>query len=238
MIKDYITVVIPCKNEEKYIGNVLEDLYFQYGFDGTRIIIADAGSSDATLDIIEAAKEELQLNIEVIKGGSVSIGRNAGAKLVNTEFVIFIDADTRLLDNRIISEIYLDMHSKDLFTCKLASVKGDILSSLMFGLFNIIQTLMKETFSTGMLMGIRKSVFDELGGFDETIHQSEDYLFTRKIPKRRFRILPYYIGQDDRRFKKMGYFGMIRMMANNYFHRKDENHFRKNINYWNEKESN
>ena len=238
MIKDFITVVIPCKNEEKYIGNILEDLEFQYGFEGTRIIIADAGSTDATLAVIEAAKEELQLNIEVIKGGSVSVGRNAGARLANTEFVIFIDADTRLLDNRIISEIYLSMFSKDLFTCKVASVKGDIMSSLMFKSFNFIQKRMKETFSTGMLMAIRKSVFDELGGFDETIHQSEDYLLTRKILKSRFKILPYYIGQDDRRFKKMGYFGMIRMMANNYFHRKDENHFRKNINYWNEKESN
>ena len=62
MIKDFITVVIPCKNEEKYIGNILEDLEFQYGFEGTRIIIADAGSTDATLAVIEAAKEELQLN--------------------------------------------------------------------------------------------------------------------------------------------------------------------------------
>lgn len=82
-------------------------------------------------------------------------------------------------------------------------------------------------------MLIRKKTFEELGGFDETLHQSEDYFLSRKIPKREFKILDCYVGQDNRRFKKMGYLGMIKMMFNNLLNRNNINHFKKDIGYWN-----
>jgi len=45
-MKDLLTIVIPCKNEEKYIVPLLEDLSQQYGISDVRIIIADAGFGD------------------------------------------------------------------------------------------------------------------------------------------------------------------------------------------------
>lgn len=232
MTKDNLTFVIPCKNEEGYIERTLRSINSQKGIEGTLVIIADGGSTDSTLDIIKRIKKELSIKIKVIKGGSVSEGRNAGAKLVKTEFIVFVDADSVLIDDDIAIKTFLLIDEFDLITCKTKSISKSLLSKISFTLFEFVRSRMKETFSTGVYMAIRKSEFVELGGFDVTVHQSEDYLLSRKIPKARFNILNSYVGQDDRRFRRMGYFGMIRMLISNYINRDDEEHFRKNINYW------
>jgi glycosyltransferase involved in cell wall biosynthesis len=77
MIKDYLSIVIPCKNEENYIKRTLDEISIQSGTKGMRVIIADGGSSDSTIQKIEEfiKSEDNKLNIEVIEGGTVSIGR-------------------------------------------------------------------------------------------------------------------------------------------------------------------
>ena len=73
-MKNLVTIVIPCKNEEKYIGHLLTSLSQQVGIGNTRILVADADSTDTTIDIIKLYDDVL--NIEVIEGGPVSVGRN------------------------------------------------------------------------------------------------------------------------------------------------------------------
>jgi glycosyltransferase involved in cell wall biosynthesis len=76
-----VTIVIPCKNEEKYIGHLLGDLFISEEIGGVRIIIADA-STDNTRGVIEAYRGKL--NIEIIDGGPVSIAKNNGATFAYT----------------------------------------------------------------------------------------------------------------------------------------------------------
>ena len=92
-MKDLVTIVIPCKNEEKYIGNLLESLSQQNSIGGVRILIADADSTDNTVAVVKLYDD--LLNIELIPGGPVSVGRNNGAKLVTTPYILFLDADVR-----------------------------------------------------------------------------------------------------------------------------------------------
>ena len=81
-------------------------------------------------------------------------------------------------------------------------------------------------------MMVTKKTYLEIGGFDETLHQSEDYFFSENIEKKDFKILNSYVGQDDRRFKKIGYFGMVKLLITNFLNIGDKNHFKKNIGYW------
>ena len=78
-----LTIIIPCKNEEKYIGTLLDSLAEQtYPMNTVDIIIADAGSTDSTLNIINECviKYNQLLNIRIVPGGLPAIGRNNGAK--------------------------------------------------------------------------------------------------------------------------------------------------------------
>ena len=85
-IASNLTIIIPSKNEEKYIGYLLDDLSKQVK--DTRIIIADC-STDNTKDIILQKKLEDNLNIELIEGGPVSEAKNNGAKLTKTPYLLF-----------------------------------------------------------------------------------------------------------------------------------------------------
>jgi glycosyltransferase involved in cell wall biosynthesis len=234
-MKNILTIVIPCKNEEDYIYRTLYKLNEQKGICGVNVFIADGGSTDSTLikiDRFESVYSNLKINI--IEGGSVSFGRNNGARFSFTKYILFLDADTLVLSKDAILESVTQMETYNfhLSTCKVKSTSPTLISKFIFWIFNKIQRWMPETFCTGQFFLIKKDIFDLHGGFDESIHQSEDYLLSRNIPKNKFNIVNRWIGQDDRRFKKMGYFNFILLILKNYFNRNNKEYFTKDIGYW------
>jgi glycosyltransferase involved in cell wall biosynthesis len=230
-----LTIVIPCKNEEPYIGKLLQDLYFQR-IGKTRIIVADAHSTDGTRSIVEQWKGSL--NIEIIDGGTVSYGRNAGAKLATTPFVLFIDADVRFFKHWVVIRDALETivyEQLDLVTLRTKCYVKDWRAGILFTAFNIFNGIMSKTtpFAVGAFFLTRKSTFDSLGGFPDTYTTSEDYLLSKQYQPKKFKILDHHFGQDNRRFKKMGYIGMMKYMITNFFNRNNPEHFiNPNIKYW------
>lgn len=234
-MKNLLTIVIPCKNEEHYIGHLLEDLSRQVDISAVRIIVADADSTDNTIEIVNRYREEL--NIEVIKGGSVSVGRNNGAALVKTPYMLFLDADVRFFHTRAISETLYQMRTfdLDLMTLKIKNYGTDWRASFFFWAFNIINKIMtkRTPFAIGAFFLTRKYAFDCVGGFPNKYETSEDYILSKRYPAKFFAIGEHYFGQDERRFKKLGYFGMLKYMIVNFWNRHNLKHFEKlNVNYW------
>jgi len=235
-MKDLVTIVIPCKNEEKYIVPLLEDLSQQYGIRDVRIIIADADSTDSTVPLINTYKDEL--NIEVIKGGPVSVGRNNGAVLATTPYILFLDADVRLFDQLTIFDAVhmMDFHQLYLMTANIKNYGKDLRASFFFGAFNIINQIMtkKTPFAIGAFFLTRRYEFEMLGGFPNKYETSEDYILSKKYDPKKFAIIHHHFGQDERRFKKLGYTGMLWYMIVNFFNRNNLKHFEKaKVNYWN-----
>jgi glycosyltransferase involved in cell wall biosynthesis len=237
-IKNKLTIVIPCRNEEKYIERTITSIVKQYGIKGTRVIIADANSTDNTRSIVEYLKNTYRdiINIELIDGGKVAYGRNKGSELVSTKYILFMDADVVLLNERIIdSSVYRMQHEHlDLMTSKIKSLGKDIRTALIFHLFNPLNRLIsiKTPFAIGTFFLTKTDEFRNRDGFDETLQHSEDYALSRTYNPSKFRISKYYVGQDDRRFKKMGYIGMLKLVIQNYLHRNDIEHYRKDVKYW------
>lgn len=236
-ISELFTVVIPSYNEEKYIYNTLWYLSRQNLKTKIKVIICDAISKDKTLERISKADKDFEnLEIEVIVGGSTGYARNKGAKLVKTPFILFLDADSILLDPDTISDTLNKAYDFDIIGCKQKSTVNGIKPWLTWEVFEIIRKIMPESFCTGCYFFISKEKFDELGGFDETLNNSEDFWLSRKVPKSKFKILNRYIGQDDRRFKKMGYLKFLKIVLLNYWHKNNINWFKKDVGYWEEYE--
>jgi len=234
---ELFTVVIPSYNEERYIYNTLWYLSRQELSTKIRVIICDANSTDKTIEHISKADIDFEnLEIEIRTGGNVSYGRNKGAELVNTPFILFLDADSVLLDKNTISETLKHAFDYDIIGCKQNTTSSDIRSWLTWNLFEIIRKVMPETFCTGCYFFISKKKFDELGGFDETLNNSEDFWLSRQVPKSKFKILDKFIGQDDRRFKKMGYLKFLKIVLLNYWNKNNINWFKKDVGYWEEYE--
>jgi glycosyltransferase involved in cell wall biosynthesis len=234
-ISDKITIVVPCKNEENYIAHLLMHLR-QQGIGKTRIIIADC-STDKTREVIQIMKGEL--NVEVIEGGPVSTAKNNGAKLVTTPYILFIDSDVRFFKNTVIQDAVSEIESKDLdlVGLNIKCYDNNIIASVGFSIFNVINNILKHfsPFAVGAFMLTRKDKFEEYGGFPEKFATSEDFFLSRMYSPKKFKILNHYFGQDSRRFKKMGYFGMAAYLIKNFINRNNKEYWDHldSSKYWN-----
>lgn len=230
-----ITIVIPCKNEETYIAHLLTHLRNQM-IGNTRIIIADC-STDSTREVIQIMKGNL--NVEVIDGGPVSIAKNNGARLATTPYILFIDADVRFFKSTVIREAVSELEDNDLdlIGLNIKCYDNGFRSKIGFTLFNITNNILKHfsPFAVGAFMLTRKDKFEEFGGFPEHCSTSEDYFLSRQYSPQKFRIIRHHFGQDSRRFKKMGYFGMVTYLIKNFINRNNEAYWHKSDHnrYWN-----
>src|ERR1700685_1610291 len=108
------TIVIPAKNEAKLIPLLLTSLTNQdYSkMPSTRVLVADANSTDGTPEIVMSFRD--RLNVSVIRGGMPSGGRNQGAALADTPYVLFLDADIELADRSLVRRCVERAESKQL----------------------------------------------------------------------------------------------------------------------------
>ena len=235
MLQDKITIIIPCKNEENYIPNLLRHLRRQ-ALGDTKIIIADC-STDDTRQIIQ--DNSWKLNVEIIDGGPVSVAKNNGAMLVTTPYILFIDADVRFWKSTVIRDAVdeLESNNLDLVGLYIKCYDKNIRTQIGFMLFNFVNNIMKYKvpFAVGAFMLTRRDKFEELGGFPEKYATSEDFFLSKMYDPKKFKLVKHYFGQDSRRFKKMGYFGMTWYLIKNFWNRNNKEYWN-NINYskyWN-----
>jgi glycosyltransferase involved in cell wall biosynthesis len=243
MLSEQLTIVIPCKNEQGYISNLLHSIVMQYDIKGTRIIIADS-SDDDTPHVISDFKDRYKdtVNIEVIEGGLVSKARNNGAFLVKTPYVLFLDADVQFKNNfHLIQAYYIARKTKAkqnqvLITSKLGSYSSDWRCGFAYGIYNFIHSIFtkKYPFAIGAFFFTDIDSFRANGRFDEYIDNSEDFLFSQNYKPSEFIILKDKILMDDRRFKKIGYLGFAKHLIVNFFKfiTGNKDHFKKDVGYW------
>jgi len=86
-----VTVVIPLYNKEEQIGRAIRSVREQT-FADWRMVVVDDGSTDAGPAIVEQIEDE---RIEMVRQANAGPGaaRNAGAKLAESKYVAFLDAD-------------------------------------------------------------------------------------------------------------------------------------------------
>ena len=235
ILSDKITIVVPCKNEENYIHHLLDSLRSQ-NIGNTRIIIADC-STDNTRQVIQ--DNSSFLNVEIIQGGPVSTAKNNGARLVTTPYILFIDADVRFFKYTVIRDAVNEIESNnlDLIGLNIKCYDNDLRAMIGFTIFNAINNILKyfSPFAIGAFMLTRRDRFEEFGGFPEKTVTSEDYFLSRMYSPKKFKIVNHYFGQDSRRFKKMGYFGMGWYLIKNFINRNNKAYWDNldSSKYWN-----
>jgi glycosyltransferase involved in cell wall biosynthesis len=229
-----LSIIIPCKNEEVYIGKLLDCLLMQSLPHSVEIIVSDAGSTDGTIDIINSYIGLLP-NLKIIGGGLPSVGRNLGVLASSGSVLLFIDSDTYFKKDSLV------MDSLNLFKLRGASILGCLLNiennfriKVIYGLCNIIFYLSKfdSPFVVGSYMMISRDKFISIGGFDESLMHCEDYFLSKQVSSSEHIILNEYIYTDDRRFRKLGIFDMVKYFIRNMIKRDNKGYFKKDIGYW------
>jgi glycosyltransferase involved in cell wall biosynthesis len=231
MIKDFLTVVIPTKNESELIDITLGHLNKQHNINGTKVIICDC-SDDNTLEIVNSKKYK-NLDIIITDGGLPSVARNNGAKLCNTPYVLFLDADIFLTNINTINDTLNTTKNKHLHlvTTKFR-VRG--IYSFVFPIFEFFRdlTVYKAPCAIGGFMLFDISEFNKVGGFINEDKFAEDFHLSMKINPSRFHVSPHKIYTTDRRFKKKGLIYMLKMSYLSYVNKNNPEFFKNDHNYW------
>ncbi|HEV8524857.1 MAG TPA: glycosyltransferase [Terriglobales bacterium] len=233
---DELTIVIPAKNEARLIPHLLVSLAQQDypAMKITKVVVADAASTDGTPEIVLGFRD--RLNVQVVPGGYPSTGRNAGARLAFSEYLLFIDADIELPDRTLVRRALELMRRKRLH-CVTANIRcrgGRLADRLLYAANNLAQHLSRlaRPFSTGMFMLFDRQRFEELGGFNEKVLYAEDYLLSMQVDRRKFGIVSGCIYTSNRRFRKMGHLRLARLFLRTALNTRNPEYFLRDHKYW------
>jgi glycosyltransferase involved in cell wall biosynthesis len=235
-----LTIVIPAKNEVQMLPRLLGSLARQdyEGMAETRVIVADAGSTDGTVEVAQSFRDRLW--VEVIEGGLPSVGRNAGARLATTPYVLFLDADVELPEPTLLRRALWRMRRRKLHlaTTSIGCREGGFFDNALYAGNNFMQHIgsFLKPFATGMFMLFDREAFWRLGGFNERALFAEDYLLSKGVARTRFRIVRGKILTTNRRFQKLGHGRMVWMFFKTMMHSWNDKYFLRDQGYWEESE--
>ncbi len=85
-----VSIVIPCFNAEKYIGEAIDSALGQ-SYPHVEVVVIDDGSTDASLNAISSYGSSVRWETGPNHGGNKA--RNRGIALAKGEFIQFLDAD-------------------------------------------------------------------------------------------------------------------------------------------------
>jgi glycosyltransferase involved in cell wall biosynthesis len=182
-------VIIPTYCEEENIERCLKSIKKQKIKKGKiETIVVDSNSPDNTNAIAKNYADKV-INI---KHRGVSKARNIGAQKAKGEILLFLDADT-LLDSNFITEMCESFADSNVVGVSGAvaglerlGLLGDLFKFIHYELMNKIAALTAHLgfpFFPTVCCACRKSVFHEIGGFDEGLAVAEDLVFSRRMGK-------------------------------------------------------
>ena len=235
-LNKFLTIVIPCKNEKDIILKTLDLLNYQSDIWGVKVVVCDSSDDGITkFDIIERLEINLdKFDLYLMDGGLPAVARNNGFKLVETPYVLFMDADVYLLDPKTIKRSILKILQKnlDLVTTKFRSDNGKF--NYIYKTFDLLQTISKWStpFCLGGYMLIKSDTFRQLNGFDEEVKVAEDYYFSKQIKPKKFSRINNVVFTPPRRFENKGLKYMIKLFFGSFFNHKNKSFFTKDKNYW------
>lgn len=204
-----LSIIIPTYNEEKYLPTLLDSINKQE-FNNYEVIIADANSTDRTIEIAE------KYGCKIVKGGIPAVGRNEGAKVASGEYLLFLDSDLKLTDDYLRDTLYefrMERLGIGITQIEPSSEKTeDIILHELANLFMLTVENIKPHGAGCYGIIAKKSLHDQCNGFDQTLTFGEDTDYIERLAKKeRFKVLrkPKII-VSTRRLEEDGIYTLIR----------------------------
>ncbi len=175
-----ISIVIPAYNEEKYIGACLASLEKQVTRQEFEVIVVDNASTDGTAEIVKSfvGRAPVKLVHEPKKGRGPA--RAAGFAATRGEIVLSTDADAVLPPNwiAIMSAPFSDPRVIGVTgTCYISdrsTPANAIFNTVQWSITFLWRLVYGNFWLLGSNSGIRKSVYQQAGGFNLMLNSQED----------------------------------------------------------------
>jgi glycosyltransferase involved in cell wall biosynthesis len=186
-----IAVVVPVYNGQAHLAECLESVLAQ-GPIVHEVIVADDGSTDATPGIIDAfaARDVRVRGLHMANTGGPAAPRNRGAAASSCEWIAFIDADDVWVPSKLTTQMRALRDDPELVAvggiARYLGARGPM--SGIFGAPPTTATWVEVTagrtmpFQVASTIVVRRSAFEAIGGFDESLPASEDLDFIARLP--------------------------------------------------------
>ncbi|GMA24892.1 glycosyl transferase [Luteimicrobium album] len=178
MAEPDVVVIIPARDAETTIGDQLAALHAQDCGVPFQVVVCDNGSTDATADVARSWADRLEhltvLDASARRGPSAA--RNEGARRTTAPFLVFCDADD------VVAPGWLRAMREGLGKAALVAgvLEGDSLNAGHRGALSWVPDgVYRKPFLDLLAVssnnfGIRRDVFEALGGFEERLSTNED----------------------------------------------------------------
>jgi len=165
-----VSVIMPVYNGERFLREALESIRRQ-NYEPLEIIVVDDGSTDGTAKIISSYGNWIRYVHQANAGPAAA--RNRGLALAQGELIGFLDVDDLWPEGKLALQVKRLINDP-----KLDIVLGRVQYVELAGAAHReIPFENQEKTLTGIHLGCgvyRKSIFDKVGGFDESFRLGED----------------------------------------------------------------
>jgi len=180
-----ISIIIPTYNRAQYLKEALDSVlsqdYFSnaHGPDSYELIVIDDGSTDDTRRVVDSYESEIKYTFKPHRG--VSSARNLGLKLSKGDFIAFLDSDDIWKKEKIRLQMkYMKAHPEAVVCCTQETwIRNGVFVNPRKKhrkhsgwIFDKVLPLCLLSLSSALF---RRSLFDEIGVFDEDLPACEDY---------------------------------------------------------------
>ena len=166
-----IDIIITCYNQGEYLRQAVDSALAQSR--PCRPIIVDDGSDSECSGYLD---QRQNVWVRHIRHSGQAAATNHGARIASNKYICRLDADDWLHPDFCLTlGAYLD-HNPE-----CGAVFCDYQPATEAGAIVAGQVVEQRAPPHGSCMLIRRSIFDELGGYDETLHTAEDYDFWHRL---------------------------------------------------------
>lgn len=206
-----VSIIVPAKNEEKYIENTLISIKNQ-SYKEIETIVVPNGCTDKTEEIAKKYADK----VISLSDSSPNKSRNAGAKNCSGNLLVFLDADTRLAKDAIATLVNIIEKKKKttnkLFIGTLKTLPDERSTKAI--VFSFIKNTARLFRASSPVIFCERDLFENVNGFDETLQvgKHDDGEFVRRASKLgKFRCInKSYALTSMRRYEKNGYLNTIK----------------------------
>ncbi len=193
-----ISVIIPCRNEEKYIAGCLDSVISNdYPHDFLEIFVVDGKSNDRTQEIVKEYCEKYKfIHLLINKNKIVPYAMNFGIKKSTGDFIIRLDAHG-VFPNNYFSELVSwskKLNADNIGALWITDVKNknpktNSIKKVLSNKFGVGDSLFRigmdkvtevDTVPFGCY---RREVFEKIGFYDERLERDQDIELNKRLKK-------------------------------------------------------
>ncbi len=181
--KPSVSVVMPTRDRKQFVTKAIQSVIAQ-SYPHWELLIVDDGSTDGTSEMLAELYDDERIKVLQTTGLGVSGARNVGLQNATGDIIAYLDSDNVWLPHYLETMLAsFQMLETDILFAALAARKDEGQTYYRGNVFDW-DSMLKANYVDLNIFIHRRGVYEQLGGFDETMTRMVDWelilRYTRK----------------------------------------------------------